>query len=105
MADTAKRLAGPLQLATAAATVYTVPALTTAIIQNIHAMNTTALDKNLTISVGVDAAGTRIFDTLLVPARGYLDQNIFLVMAAAEVLQAFSDVAGITLTVSGVEVA
>lgn len=104
MADTAKRLAGPSQLPTAASTAYTVPGGTTAIVRNMHFVNTTGADKALTLSIGVDAAGTRLYSATPIAANGTLDWNGFCTLAAAEIIQWFSDVAGITGSISGVEV-
>ena len=104
MADTAKRLAGPAQLTTSAATQYTVPASTTAVVRNIHVANTSAAVAKFTMSIGTDAAGTRFYDEVEIPVDGALDWSGFLVLAATEVIQAKSDTAtALTLTISGVE--
>jgi hypothetical protein len=103
VADTARRLAGPSALGTSAATVYTVPGATTAILRCIHVANTTAGALGFTASIGADAAGTRMWSAQPVPANGSLDWSGFQVMAATEVLQAYGSGAGLTLTVSGVE--
>lgn len=104
MPDTAKRLAGPTAVGTAAATVYTVPAATTAILRNVHVANTTAGALTFNLSIGADAAATRFYSGFSVPANGSLDWSGFIPLAATEVLQALASAAGLTLTVSGVEV-
>jgi hypothetical protein len=104
MADLAKRLAGPTSLTATAATVYTVPASTKAIVRNIHVANTSAAVATFTMSIGADAAGTRYYDDVEVPVGGALDWSGFLVLAAAETIQAYSGTASVlTLTISGVE--
>lgn len=104
MADTSKRLAGPLQLASSATTIYTVPGATTAVIRMIHLSNPTATDKTVTISIGADAAGTRIFDAFTIPALSVFGYPCNFVMDAAEVLQAFcSSATSVVIVVSGVE--
>ena len=103
MADTAIRMAGPAQLPTTAATAYTVPGATKAIVRNMHFTNTTASAKKLTLSIGADAAGTRYFDEHSIQPDSSFDWNGFLVLDATEIIQWFSDVAGITGTISGVE--
>jgi hypothetical protein len=106
MADTAKRLFGPALLTNSAATKYTVPASTTAILRHIRISNTSGTAATVVISIGADAAGTRIFSSENVPANQSIYWSGFLVMAAAEVLQAYSGTNNVlTLTVSGVEVA
>jgi hypothetical protein len=104
MADTLKRIVGPLQLAAAAATLYTVPAATTTTIRGIHVVNTTAGTVTFTMSIGADAAGTRIFNTYSITAGDVYDWSGTLVMAATEILQAYANAAtSLTATVSGVE--
>lgn len=104
MADVAKRLAGPALLTNAAATVYTTPGATTTIIRNIHVANETGTAATVTLSIGADAAGKRFWYQLNVPANGAIDWSGFQVLAAAEVVQAYSGTASaLTLTMSGVE--
>jgi len=106
MADTAKRLSGPALLTGTAATQYTVPASTTTILRNIHVSNETGTAATLTMSIGTDAAGKRLFTAYTVAANDVIDWSGFIVLAAAEIIQAFSGTASaLTLTVSGVEVA
>lgn len=69
MAKTHKRLFGPVQVATGPATVYTSPALTKTTIRFLWINNPSALPVLLSISVGADAAGTRLFETYSIPAK------------------------------------
>lgn len=107
MARTPKRLFGPAQLTGAAATKYTVPALTKTVIRHIHVVNPGAA-VTLTMSIGVDGAATRIFDALTIPANSaglvpYPFVNF--IMDAAEVLQAFASVTlQLVLTIDGDEI-
>jgi hypothetical protein len=106
MADTAKRLSGPALLTGAAATVYTVPALTTTILRSVHVTNETGSTATFTMSIGTDAAGKRLWTALDIETKTSFDWSGFIVLAAGEVLQAFSATVGaLTLTTSGVEVA
>jgi hypothetical protein len=106
VADTAKRVAGPTLLTATAATVYTVPASTTTTLRNIHVSNETASAATFTMSIGTDAAGKRLFTALSIPGNQVFDWSGFIVLAAAELIQAFSGTASaLTLTVSGVETA
>lgn len=105
MPDTLRRLAGPTLLTAAAATVYTTPASTSASILGIHVANTSASPATFTMSIGADAAGTRLYSGVLIPGNGTLDWSGLYVVTAAEILQAYSSVTGVlTLTISGVEV-
>lgn len=105
MARTLKRLFGPALLTNAAATKYTVPAGTVAEIRHIH-VNNPGAPITLTMSIGADAAGTRIYDALLIPTgAGQVPYPwVQFVMVAAEVLQAFGSVTNqLTLTIDGYE--
>lgn len=93
MPRTPKRLYGPAQVATGPATVYTVPAGTKTIVRHIHVQNPSASPVTLSLSLGVDAAGTRLWDAYSIPAKaaGVTDsvRDIFVyqVLEAAEVIQ------------------
>lgn len=103
MARTPKRLSGPTQLTNAAVTKYTVPALTKTIIRHIHIENPGA-GVTLTMSIGADAAGTRIFDAFPIGANAVFDHFCYYVMEAAEILQALASVTTqLVLTVDGDE--
>lgn len=104
MAKTAKRLFGPAQLTNAAATKYTVPANTKTIIREIWVQNPGA-SINLTMSIGADAAGTRIFDAYPVPAQSVMPLPFhYKILDAAEIIQAFASVASqLVLTINGDE--
>ncbi len=104
MPDTPRRLSGPVALTTTATTRYTVPASTTAILRSLHVVNGNAAARSFTLSIGADAAGTRLFDATEIPAYGVLDWSGFVVLAAAEIIQAFASTAGPVLTLSGIEV-
>jgi len=105
MTDTAKRLAGPDDIPNSTTTMYTVPGSTTAIIRNIHIANTTTSAASIKMSIGADAAGTRILGDLVVPANGTYDWSGFMVLAAGETLRATGGTNNaLTVTVSGVEV-
>lgn len=92
MARIPKRLYGPAAVATGPATVYTVPALTKTIIRHIRISNPSASPVTLTISVGADAAGTRIYGAYSIPAAAagvtdsVRDIFLYLVVDAAEIV-------------------
>src|ERR1043166_2593607 len=105
MADLFKRMAGPTALGTTAATLYTVPASTTAVVRNIQVTNTNANAAiTFTLSIGTDATGTRIFSGVSVGAADVGSWSGSFVLAAGEIIQGFASVAGLNVTISGVEV-
>jgi hypothetical protein len=105
MADTAKRFYGPALLSNAAATKYTVPSGAIDILRSIHVTNTGGADATLTISIGTDAAGTRIVDALNIKTHDTVELNVFIPLSASEIIQAFSGTNNVlNLTLSGVEI-
>ena len=105
MARIAKRLHGPAQVSNAAATKYTVPALTKTVIRHIHVQNPSAAAVTFTLSIGADAAATRIFDAFSIPAATPFDHFCYYVVDAAEIVQALSGTNNIlTLTIDGDEI-
>lgn len=103
MANVAKRLFGPVVGTGSEATLYTVPALTTATVQSIRVVNTTGGALTFKMSIGADAAGTRLFSDYSVPANGVLkDAGFDAVMTAAETLR-WNAPAGLTTLGNGIE--
>ena len=104
MTDTLKRLAGPLALTTSAATVYTVPGSTVATVTSIHVANESGASALFTLSIGTDGAGKRFFFQIPVLNQNAFDWAGTLVLAATEIIAAYSDTAtALTLTISGIE--
>lgn len=87
-----KRVHGPAQVSNAAATKYTVPAGLRAKTKHIHVSNTSAGPVDFTMSIGADAAGTRIFAAYTIGAGEVLDYFGQHTLEAAEVIQAFGSV-------------
>ena len=103
MPQTPKRLAGPAQVSNSAATKYTSPA-TGAIVREIHVSNPSGSPVDFTLSVGTDAAGTRLYDGLSIPADSVRTFYHYIVLGNAEIIQAFAGTNNIlTLTLDGVE--
>lgn len=92
MARTPKRIVGPAPVATGPTTVYTVPALTKTVLRWIHVSNPSGAAVTLTLSIGADAAGTRLWAAYSIPAAAagvtdsVRDIPIYMVMDAAEIL-------------------
>lgn len=105
MARTPKRLAGPAQVSNAAATKYTVPASTKTVLRSIHVQNPSGSPVDFTLSIGTDAAGTRLYDALAIPADSEKTFWCYHVLEAAEIIQAFAGTNNIlTLTLDGDEI-
>lgn len=104
MARIAKRLAGPAQVSNAAATKYTVPSVTKTIVRHIHIQNPSSSTVTFTLSIGTDAAGTRIFDAFSIGANQIIDHFCYYVLEAAEIIQAFAGTNNVlVLTIDGDE--
>lgn len=105
MPDTAKRLAGPTLVTNTEQTLYTVPTATTAVLRHIQITNTGAATYTFKMSVGADAAGTRIFDDVSIGPDETFVWTGFFVLAAAETLRMQASTTNVlTVSVSGVEV-
>jgi hypothetical protein len=105
MATVKKRLAGPALVTNTAATKYTCPALTTAVIRRIRVDNPSAGAVTFTMSIGADAAGTRLFGATSIPANSGLDIWGPFTLAAAEIVQALAGTTNVlTLTIDGEEI-
>lgn len=100
-----KRLSGPATVSNAAATKYTTPAATKAVLRHIHANNPSGGIILFTLSVGADAAGTRLYDAYSIAAGGQLSVFVFIPLEPADIIQAFTNGAGgiLVLTLSGEE--
>ncbi len=96
------RFYGPALVATGPATVYTVPATSLGVLRHIHIANTTAGAVTFTLSIGSDAAGTRLFPAYSIAAGAILDHWCYYPAAAAEIVQVGAGTNNIlTLTISG----
>lgn len=111
MARIPKRLAGPAQVATGPTTIYTVPALTKTVIRHIHLSNPSGSPVTFTLSIGADAAGTRLFGAYSIPAAAVGEREsvkdffLYQIMDAAEILTVSAGTNNIlTITVNGDEI-
>jgi hypothetical protein len=104
MARTPTRLAGPAQVSNAAATKYTAGGGETAVVRHLHISNPSGSPVDFTLSIGTDAAGTRLYDGYEIPADSVYERHVYWVVAAAEIIQAFAGTNNIlTLTLNGDE--
>jgi hypothetical protein len=98
------RMHGPALVPAAAATKYTVPANRRGIVRHVHVSNPTGSPVTFTMSIGADAAGTRLFDAKSLAAGEILDHFCYYILAAAEIIQAGAGTTNVlTLTIDGDE--
>jgi len=98
----ATRFSGPGQITNAAVTKYTVPASQLAIIRHIHVYNPSAANVTFTMSIGADAAGTRLFDAFSIGPGQSFDHFCYYVVSAAEIIQAYAGTTNtLVLTIDG----
>ena len=98
------RFYGPAQLPNTTGTRYTVPASTSAVLRHIKLSNPTGSPVTFTLSIGADAAGTRIYDAYSVAAGANLDIWVYEPLAAGEILAANAGTAtALVVTLSGDE--
>lgn len=93
MPDVIKSNAAPTALTATAATVYTTPGSTTALVRKITVCNVTDSSVMVYASKGTDAVATRVVRTTI-PAGETLFLPIDLPLAAAEVIQMWCNVSG-----------
>lgn len=105
MARIATRFSGPAQVSNAAATKLTVASGEKNEIVHIHVQNPSASTVTFFMSIGGDAAGTRLYDAYPIGPGQVLDLFPYYVLDAAEVLQAYAGTNNIlTLTIDGYRV-
>ncbi len=96
---TPSRIYGPAQPGTVAATIVT--ASGNLVVTKIRIVNTTASAATITMSIGVDAAATRIYSATSIPANGVFDDPVNIPLAGAEIIQAFQGTLNaLTVTIS-----
>jgi hypothetical protein len=82
------RFAGPVKLGTSAATLFTSSGRS--LIEEVHVQNPSGSPVDLTVSIGADAAGTRIFDGLSIAADSEKKFRFVLPLENGEIMQAFA---------------
>lgn len=103
MADVAFRI-GPILLTNAAVTVRTVTAVTYHV-TTISVTNTSGTNATLFLSIGADAAGTRLFSGRVVKSNDTFQWTGFVPVFDTQIIQAYSGTNNVlTLTVGGVDV-
>lgn len=103
MADTAKRW-GPTLITSAEVTLITVGGSATVVVRNINITNTDSTARTFKMSIGADAAGTRIFDDISVAPDSTFTWTGFLALNASDTLRAQASTTNVlTATISGVE--
>ncbi len=96
------RFTGPAQLTGSPVTLYTCPTSRVARTLHIHASNPSSSAVDVTISIGADAADTRVYGGFSVPADSVIRRYDQYDLAAGETIQAWaSSAAAIVLTITG----
>jgi hypothetical protein len=96
------RAHGPALVSNAAATKYTVPANSKFVLRNIHIQNPSAAPVDFTMSIGADAAATRIYDGYPIAADSVLNVWVYKTLEETEIIQALAGTNNIlTLTLNG----
>lgn len=99
-----KRLYGPALLSGSPVDLYTVPSGRRASLLHIHASNPSGSPVDLNLSIGSDAAATRIYDDFPLGADSVEDDFTDYVLGAGEKIQGWaSDAATVNLTISGLD--
>lgn len=94
MARLAKRIVGPIQLAAATATIYTVPAATRAVIRKISIHNPEGgSSRTYTLGIGADAAASRFRDAKTIAVGETVDIFGPITLEAAELLKGHASAA------------
>lgn len=101
MARAPSRLYGPAALTTGAATKYTAPAATLAVVRHVHVSNTSGGALTFTMSIGADAAGTRLFDAYSIAAGAVLDYWTYHTLQPTELIQALGSGTALVITIDG----
>lgn len=101
MARTPTRLAGPALVSNSAATKYTAPAAG-ALIRAIHVSNPTGSAVDFTLSIGADAAGTRLWDGYPIAQDSAVTFWCYHALTNGEIVQAVCGTNNVcTLTIDG----
>lgn len=100
MPRTPSRLAGPALVSNTAATKFTSSGTT--LVRSIHVSNPTASAVDFTLSIGTDAAGTRLYDGFPIANDSAKTFWCYHALANNETIQAFAGTNNvITLTIDG----
>ena len=104
MSQSPTRLYGPAQLPNSATTLFTVPSSNTAIIKHLRVSNPTGGALTFTMSIGADAASTRIYSAVSIPAGGGIDLFVYYVINQNEIVQALaSSASSLVLELDGTQ--
>jgi len=95
------RLYGPAAVVNSDNELFAVAAGKRAVVRHIRILNTTAGALTITLGVGADADGTRLYKTFSIAAGGVEDRWLYLTLEAAETIRATGSAGGLTIVISG----
>lgn len=105
------RIYGPALVTNSLATIVTVPAAEIYVVRHIHVQNNSGSAATLTLTIGADAAGTRLYDAYSIPAAGAgvvgsaIDLWCYYPLVAAEIMRVVSGTTNVlNITISGDEI-
>lgn len=102
-APAGSRIAGPELLSNSATTIFTA-STGGALVEMIQIANESGSAVDLTLSIGTDAAGTRLFDGLSIGANEDKSFRVYIPMVNTEVIQAYASTASVmTITIEGLK--
>ena len=103
MADTLKRIVGPVAVASGTSTIFTGTAAHVYTIKHMVVANPSGAAVSVKLGVGGVADANLILPSVSIDAGGYSEFDGLLVLSGAETLQAVASAAGLTITASGLD--
>lgn len=104
MADTLKRILGPVAVASGASVLFTGTAAHVYSFKKILIVNTDTVNaKTIKLGIGGTATGNLITPVLTIDAGGFAEWDGLLTLTGVETLNADASASGLTITVSGLD--
>jgi hypothetical protein len=100
MANTAKTLFRGAATTNTGTTLYTVPALTTAVVTNVIVTNTSSTDGTFTLALG----GTALTSTLTITGKGIFTLDLRQVLTATQTITGGANATSINFHIAGMEI-
>lgn len=101
MASQEIRIFGPDDLPVGPTTYYTCPADSRTVMRHLHVSNPQSHPVSISMSIGADAYGTRLFDSYVVPPTSVYDWYPIAVIEAGETIQLSTSLANELVAYAG----
>lgn len=106
MATTTPKTLYHAQPTSSAATLYTVPSSTTTVVRHIRAVNADSVSHTFDLYRNGSTDAARITETIIVPAGGSWEDDVYIALAATDTIQGKADASSkVTLYIGGAEIA